>query len=208
MISISGMREVESIATSIGIEESVMMENAGANAASILDSVIELQWKSVLVFCGTGNNAGDGLVFARHALIRGARVIVYLVRGHGGLKPLAAKNYAALFGLSSRGAAVQFVENPKAAAPADILVDAMLGTGIKGEVGADYRQAIKAYNTMGGTKVSLDCPSGLNADTGECLGACVKPDITITFHDAKTGLTRENSGRIIIAGIGIPPLTK
>lgn len=207
MISVSGMREVESLAVSMGVDEAVMMENAGGNAASLLDSVIELKWKTVLVFCGTGNKCGDGLVFARHALIRGARVVVYFVKGQDGLKPLAKKNCSALSGLSSRGADVGFVQDIKTAAPADILVDAMLGIGMRGEPDDAYRQAIRAFNAMGGTKVSLDCPSGIDADTGECLGACVVPDMTITFHDVKRGLTRENSGRIIVAGIGIPPLT-
>jgi ADP-dependent NAD(P)H-hydrate dehydratase / NAD(P)H-hydrate epimerase len=206
MISVSGMRKLEAAAVATGIDEALMMENAGANAAAILDSVIELQWKSVIVFCGTGNNCGDGLVFARHALISGATVTIYTVRRPEDLAPLPKKHYGVLLGLSSKGLPVSFVRRIQDAGEADILVDAMLGTGIRGQVSAEYRDAIKKFNAMGGTKVALDCPSGIDADTGKCLGACVAPDITITFHDAKAGLTRENSGRILVAGIGVPPL--
>ena len=89
---------------------------------------------------------------------------------------------------------------------ADILVDAILGTGIKGEVREEYVKAIKLFNSMPGLKVSLDCPSGIDADTGKSLGAAVKPDITITFHDRKRGLSKSNCGQIVVAGIGIPKI--
>jgi NAD(P)H-hydrate epimerase len=206
MISVAGMRRLEATAASVGIDDALMMENAGANAAALLDSVIELKGKSVLIFCGTGNNAGDGLVFARHALIRGASVTVYFVRPPEDLKPLPREHYGILQELSARGAGVSFVRRLESTAGADILVDAMLGIGVVGEVSAEYGQAVKAFNAMGGTKVSLDCPSGIDADSGKRLGACVVPDITITFHDVKAGLTKENSGHIITAGIGVPPL--
>jgi hydroxyethylthiazole kinase-like uncharacterized protein yjeF len=85
-----------------------------------------------------------------------------------------------------------------------MLVDAMLGTGLKGEVDAGYRKAIETFNAMSGFKVSLDCPSGIDADTGEAMGAAVKPDVTICFHDVKRGLNAANSGKIMVAGIGIP----
>jgi len=89
---------------------------------------------------------------------------------------------------------------------ADILVDAMLGTGIKGDVSEDYNNAINNFNSMKGKKVSLDNPSGIDCDTGEVLGIAVKPDMTITFHDVKKGMNESNSGRIVVAGIGIPKM--
>ncbi len=199
MITVPEMREVERRAVETGFDESLMMENAGANAARLVNSAIDLKWKSILVFCGTGNNAGDGLVFARHAIILGAKVSLYFVRGTERLKMLARKNLTVLEGMH-----VVIVEDPSIGNPYDMLVDAMLGTGIKGDVSEDFSRAIEAFNSMGGTKVSLDCPSGLDADSGRCLGRCVRPDMTVTFHDAKPGLSKDNSGRIIIAGIGIP----
>jgi hydroxyethylthiazole kinase-like uncharacterized protein yjeF len=205
LISVSEMREVEKRAVEIGIDESVMMENAGANAASILDSEIDLKWKTVLIFCGTGNNAGDGLVFARHAVMRGASAKVHMVCGTGSLKPLAGRNLGILRGMKRAGGDIEFVKKPPAVKAA-ILVDAMLGTGMRGTVRDEYAKAVRAFNSMGGTKVSLDCPSGIDADTGKAMGIAVKPDITITFYDVKKGLSRENSGKILTAGIGVPKL--
>ncbi len=206
MISVSEMREEEARAVAMGIEERIMMENAGANAAAAADSLIALKWKTVLVFCGTGNNAGDGLVFARHASIKGARVLLYFVKGTEPLKPLASGQLSILMKMKAAGCRLDVVKEIAQGITADILVDAMLGTGMKGEPGPEYARAIEAFNSMGGTKIALDCPSGIDADTGACAGACVRPDFTITFHDAKRGMAKENSGKIITAGIGIPRL--
>jgi hydroxyethylthiazole kinase-like uncharacterized protein yjeF len=196
MISVAGMRELEKRAAGAGIGEELLMENAGASAARIVDSEAGLRGKAVTIFCGTGNNAGDGLVFARHAAERGASVRVYFVSGTGTLRPLPKKHSDAL-----RGTGAKFIDHPE---DADILVDAMLGTGIRGEVSGEYRKAIEKFNSMKGFKVSLDCPSGIDCDTGKVMGASVKPDMTITFHDVKNGMTRANSGKIAVADIGIP----
>ncbi|UCD02871.1 MAG: NAD(P)H-hydrate epimerase [Candidatus Aenigmatarchaeota archaeon] len=199
MISVSEMHEIERKAVNMGISEELLMETAGANAASVTDSEFRLQGKEVMIFCGTGNNAGDGLVFARYALIYGASVKVYFVCGTGSLKPLPSKHHSAL----RRQEKVVFV---KRAEDADILVDAMLGTGIKGRVSEEYARAIREFNSMNGIKLSLDNPSGIDCDTGEVLGEAVKPDMTITFHARKKGMNEKNSGRIVVAGIGIPKI--
>jgi NAD(P)H-hydrate epimerase len=201
------MRDVERRAGEIGIDDSIMMENAGANAARMADSKLGLAGKEVLVFCGTGNNAGDGLVFARHALILGAGVKVHLVKGEESLKPLAKRNYKILKILKNLAIVKQPVGFYSKISPdvkADIVVDAMLGIGIKGVVSEEYKNAINTFNSMLGEKISLDCPSGIDADTGEVMGNAVKPDITITFYDIKPGLSKDNCGQVMVAGIGIP----
>jgi len=202
MISVSAMREIERKANAMGISDATMMEHAGSNAARIADMLMELGGKRVMVFCGTGNNAGDGLVFARHALGYGAHVKILFVRGAEGLKPLPMQNYIRLKELRAGGGAVSFLTGLDAHAKADVLVDAMLGIGIRGNVDGACRKAIEAFNEMAGVKVSLDCPSGLDCDTGMVLGAAVRPDVTITFYDFKMGMNEANSGWIIVAGIG------
>ena len=204
MISVKAMREVEKRARKGGIDDSILMENAGANAAKIADKMFGLKGKDVLVFCGTGNNTGDGLVFARHALMLGAGVKVYFVKGEGSLKPLARRNYAALKGLGTKAGGIVLCRRMSRSVHADMLVDAMLGIGISGDVRPEYEKAIRIFNSMRGIKVSMDCPSGIDADTGRIMGAAVKPDVTITFHDRKPGLDERICGRIVVAGIGIP----
>lgn len=189
------MRDLERRAVLAGASEETLMENAGANAAEIVDRERGFRGRSAVIFCGTGNNAGDGLVFARHALKMGASVKVYFVRGTKTLKPLPRKHFETLSRLG-----ILFIGRPE---DADILVDAMLGTGIRGRVSREYARAIEAFNSMKGFKVSLDCPSGIDCDTGDVLGAAVRPDMTVTFHDVKRGMDEGNSGRIVVAGIGM-----
>lgn len=206
MISVKSMRGIEKRAREMGIDDSILMENAGANAAKIVNDMLGLRRKEVLVFCGTGNNAGDGLVFARHALILGASVRIYMMKGKEFLKPLAKRNYSILKNLGLAKHDVVFYREIAPAVRADILVDAMLGIGIRGVVSEEYGKAIKLFNGMPGLKVSLDCPSGIDADTGKSLGDAVRPDITITFHDRKCGMSKDNCGQVVVAGIGIPKL--
>jgi NAD(P)H-hydrate epimerase len=200
------MRDIEKKAREIGIDDSILMENAGANAAMIVNDKLGLGGKEVLVFCGTGNNAGDGLVLARHAVILGARASIYMMRGEENLKPLVKRNLGILKNLGLAKCVLRFRENITPDVRADIIVDAMLGIGIRGNVSEEYSKAISMFNGMKGHKVSLDCPSGIDADTGKSLGIAAKPDITITFHDMKKGLSERNSGQVVVAGIGIPKM--
>lgn len=202
MISVAEMRKVEEYAQSIGISSLIMMENAGANAARIVHEVVGLSGKRVTVFCGTGNNGGDGFVFARHALIYGAKVCIVLAKSAENIRTEEAKiNYGIARSLGIR---VYSGKIPSSVIEkTDIACDALLGIGITGDVKEPYLDMIHALNGMKCFKVSLDCPSGINADTGEALGAAVLPDVTMAFHDARNGLKRSNSGKIIIANIGI-----
>ncbi len=207
MISVKKMKEIENKAKEIGISEAIMMENAGANVARILNEKIGLEGKHILVFCGTGNNAGDGLVFARHSLVYGAKVDVYFVKRPEVLRSeVTRRNFAILHSLKSMGFRVKFHTEKIPKVKADILMDALLGTGLKNVVSEEYAKVIKKFNESEGFKVSLDCPSGVNSDSGKIMGSAIKPDMTITFHDRKKGLNSENSGEIIMAGIGIPKI--
>ncbi|UCC91512.1 MAG: NAD(P)H-hydrate epimerase [Candidatus Aenigmatarchaeota archaeon] len=207
MISVKKMREIEHKAKEIEIPEAIMMENAGANVARILNGKIGLKGKKILVFCGTGNNAGDGLVFARHSLIHGAEVDVYFVKNPEVLRSeTTRRNYAILHSLKSMGHHVRFHIEKFPKVKADILVDALMGTGLRDVVSEEYAKAINRFNESGGFKVSVDCPSGINSDNGKIMGFAVRPDLTVTFYDRKKGLNRGNSGEVIIADIGVPKI--
>lgn len=203
MISVKEMYAIDMEAQEKGISIIQLMENAGSNSARILNEVFPLRNKKVLVFCGTGNNGGDGACFARHASTYGAEVSVFLVKNISEIKGKESKrNYEIL---RSYGFKIYEEEIPKDLIDkADVIVDALLGIGLKGKVKEPYKSAIERINKSQAFKVSIDCPSGLDADTGEILGAAVRPDLTITLHDRKKGLSEKTCGQIRIASLGIP----
>lgn len=207
MISVKRIREIEKKAEEMGISEAIMMENAGANIARILNEKIGLSRKKVLLFCGTGNNAGDGLVFARHSLIYGAKVGVYFLKDPKVLRSeVTRRNFGILGNLKSLGKPVKFYIERIPRMKYDILVDALLGTGIKEMVSEEYVKVIEKFNSIEGFKISIDCPSGIDSGTGKVMGSAVKPDLTITLYDRKKGLNSRNSGEIIVTDMGIPKI--
>ncbi len=207
MISVDEIRKIERKAEEIGISQNMMMENAGSGAATYVDEKYGLKGKRILIFCGTGNNAGDGLVFARHALIYGAIVHIYFIKGHTLLRSKESRrNYRILSSLKSIIKHVKFHDKALDRIKPDILVDAMIGTGLQSGVREEYKKAIVKFNRMKGIKISIDCPSGVDCDTGEVMGAAVKPDMTITFYDKKKGLNKKNSGKIFVSQIGFPKI--
>ena len=197
MLSIQQMQNFDKHAQNIlGIPALILMENAGANAARIINEKLNLKNKNIIIFCGTGNNAGDGLVFARHAKKHGANVTILLIKPE--LRTDETKtNHNIIKNLNIP--VITTIKNQNY----DIAIDAILGIGLKGSVKEPYKKAIETFNNLNCTKISLDCPTGIDADTGKTCGIAIHPDITITFHDIKKGLNHENSGKIIITDIGI-----
>ncbi len=153
MISVKDMLIAEKKAMEFGVSEAVLMENAGSNALCVIEKKISLKNKKILVFCGTGNNAGDGLVLARHALMHGAHVSVYFAKKPGVLRSeTTRKNYTILKALSSMGHKVKFYIEKFPEAKYDILVDALLGTGVRDNVSEEYAKIIKKFNAIKGIK--------------------------------------------------------
>ncbi len=190
----------------IGIPGVVLMHNAGAAVFQ------EVRRGPVGVVCGKGNNGGDGFVVARLALVAGLDTQVVLVARPEEITGDAAVYLRAYRNLGGRISEAS-TENGAAAAVAalagrETLVDAVLGTGVKGEVRGAQRAAIEAWPR--GYTVAVDLPSGLNADTGEPCGCCIRADVTVTFQFAKQGLlmpaAKPYVGRLVIADIGIPPV--
>lgn len=195
----------------------VLMENAGR---SVVDEIARqfgaLAGKRFIIFCGKGNNGGDGFVAARHLFNRSAEVTVILLSRPSVLQGEAKTQYTALkriAALSSDPTSLQILEwgarEISSMLPrSDFVIDAMFGTGFDGEMKGAYKSALDWINNSTGSKVSIDIPSGLNADTGIIQGSAVKADLTVTLGWKKAGLILNDgisySGLVKVVDISIP----
>jgi len=166
-----------------GIPGIDLMERAGK---SVFDAIRQAfpEARKWLVFCGGGNNGGDGYIVARLAREAGLEVLVCALKPPGSLGGDAAT--AAERWKSAGGAVQTWPVND--AADSDILVDALLGTGLDREPAGDYGAAVDCINRAGTAVAAIDIPSGLNADTGVAMGRAVAADLTVTFIGSKRGL--------------------
>ena len=201
------MRALEFNAEYFGVSRLQLMENAGHNVALEIASRFKPD-KSVAVFCGLGGNGGDGFVAARHLSSLGFKVTVILA---GKTKEFSHKatleNWKALLFLKESVLIHEVHDStliPEVTA--EIVVDALLGTGTKGKLRPPILQLVKKINTINAFRVAVDVPTGMDADTGEVLGEAVKADLTITFHKTKKGLenAKEYVGELIVKDIGLP----
>lgn len=199
------IREAERIAIEeLGVSGMQLMSRAGAAAFAELQG----RWperRRLIVFCGAGNNGGDGYVLARLALQAGYAVCVYAV---GDVKLLQgdARTACESF-LQSGGAFGPFAAGEPL--PKDgVIVDALLGTGLNRPVGADYAPAIAAINASVCPVLAIDLPSGLHADTGAVLGDAVQADVTVSLVGLKcglfTGAASGYCGGIVYADLDLP----
>ena len=195
-----------------GVSSLVLMENAAHRVVeTIAHRCSPLGGKKVAVVCGKGNNGGDGFAIARHLATRyGADVTVWLAADPASLSGDAAANYALAekFGLSIRAVGSDLAELTAGLPLSDLIVDALLGTGIKGAVTGTLAGVIGAINDSRCPVVSVDVPSGLAADTGAVDGPCVRASLTVTFALPKYGLIdfpgADYVGELIVGDIGMP----
>ncbi len=196
-----------------GVSGLVLMENAGRNAAQIVMAAMqESGARAVCIVCGGGNNGGDGFVVARHLSTAGVRVstigLVPIERLAGDAR-CNAEAWVALGGTLEPSPGIAAA--PRIAAACErptVLVDAVFGTGLDREVGGDFRSAIEAMNRADAPRVSLDIPSGLDANTGRVLGCAVQATATVTFGHPKLGLLTStgwaHAGALHIVDLGVP----
>ena len=192
-----------------GIPGLTLMENAGR---ACTDAIVEAfgpgEGRRVLIVAGKGNNGGDGLVIARLLRARGWQAQVLLIAAPEELTGDAASNLARL----EPGWLIAAPEGParlgEVFGSATLIVDALLGTGLKSEVAGAYAEAIDMINAAGVPVVAVDIPSGIDAANGRVLGRAVRADLTVSFALAKLGNVLhpggECCGRLLVAEIGMP----
>jgi NAD(P)H-hydrate epimerase len=197
-----------------GLPGRVLMENAGRGATRFLcEQFPDIENKKIGVIAGRGNNGGDGFVIARCLQQKGIEVRVYLLAEAGKVRGDAAANLNLLKPLDVPLAEIpdeaSFLKIQPEMEGMDIWVDAILGTGLKSDVKGYFRTIIDYINGLNKPVFAVDIPSGLNSDTGQSCGACIRARATATFAFAKTGHMvypgADYSGNLKIVDIGIPP---
>lgn len=201
------MRALELNSEYFGVSRLLLMENAGHDVALEVARRFKPA-KSVAVFCGLGGNGGDGFVAARHLDSMGFKVKVILAGKSREISDKAAlENWQALQSFKETIPIHEVYDSTLVPeTTADIIIDALLGTGTKGGLRPPILQLVKKINTMAAFRVAVDVPTGIDADTGEILGQAVKANLTIAFHKTKKGLgkARKYVGELVVKGIGLP----
>ncbi|VVB84790.1 ADP-dependent (S)-NAD(P)H-hydrate dehydratase [uncultured archaeon] len=207
------MAAIDENATTLGIPRLVLMENAGTGTARITKEIHKVDGEKIVIIAGTGNNGGDGCVAARHLLNLGASVCVILLGQPDDIRTHEAKMNWNILSALDIGIKVVTTKNPSELEQmkneiksSDIIIDAILGTGIKGSIREPIATAIQLMNESGKPVIAIDTPTGLDPTTGEVKGTAIKAELTVTFHRMKRGLIdrEEYTGKIYVCDIGIP----
>jgi NAD(P)H-hydrate epimerase len=197
----------------IGMKRVYMMENAGHGLADfiILKFRGKLRGKRIVAICGTGNNGGDGFVAARHlSYYYGASIQLILLGFANDLRTEEARiNWQIIQKMDSIEVITGNEINDKIKKTieyADVIIDGIFGTGIRGQIREPHASAIKIINKSKAYVVSVDVPSGIDPNTGKAHDISIRADATVTFHRMKIGLlnNKKYSGSVHIEKIGIP----
>ena len=206
----SEMRAVDKAATEKGgIPSIILMENAALACVNELKKDFgSLKQKRIAIFCGKGNNGGDGFAIARHLHNAGAIVSVYLVCGNE-FKGDAKINFDIIKKMDINIDIISDTENLRYIVRAnEIIIDAIYGTGIHGSVTGLSYDVINEINENSRYTLCVDVPSGINSDSGEVCGICIKADKTVTFAAYKVGMllfpAADFTGEVTVADISIP----
>jgi NAD(P)H-hydrate epimerase len=207
------IRRVDDLAINhYGIPGPVLMENAGRNASALIRESYGPVGGAV-VFCGPGNNGGDGCVIARHLHNAGWTVRVMVTGGEAQMSDDLRTNFRIIKAMGLEPQTATDKESQLAFArsiePDDVVIDALLGTGFQGEVRSPTAELIDAINAAAKRAVvAVDIPSGLDCDSGTPSNATIRADLTVTFVAKKTGLVAGTAGpyvgRLEVADIGAP----
>ena len=203
------MKALELNSEYFGVSRLQLMENAGKCIADEVSSRLSPKETEVTIFCGLGGNGGDGFVAARHLLNRGFKVkVVISGRRREVRDECARKNLEALEKIKDNLEILEVYDSSLVpeSLEAKVVIDALLGIGLKGTLRPPIFQLVKKINELNAFKIAVDVPTGINSDTGEALGEAVKANLTITFHKAKPGLLKASDyvGELIVKDIGLP----
>jgi NAD(P)H-hydrate epimerase len=215
VISSDQMYEIENIGhDKFGMKKAIMMENAGFGIADFIIKRFKNKGISklkILAVCGTGNNGGDAMVASRHLACLNINLKVILLGDSSSIKTDEAITNFQIINKMNRTIELINLKDmdlkiKKEILNAEIIIDGIFGTGIKGYIQDPYLSAIKLINKSKAYIISVDIPSGLNPNNGEIASDCIRADTTITFHRIKRGLlnNRKYTGNLILKKIGIP----
>ncbi len=216
MISVTAqkMKEIDRRAIEeYGIPSIVLMENAGRGVSELALAMLKDNGSSrVSIFCGKGNNGGDGFTAARHLINKEIEVSTFLMGREEELSPDARTNFRILIKMGAEINEIQNEDDLKTVknkiSDTSLIIDALLGTGMSGEVKGLYRSVIEFLNQMPQPILSVDVPSGLDADSGKPCGVAIKAKKTATLGLVKSRLITEEgrsyAGEVVLVDIGIP----
>jgi len=210
--SVEEMRLMDRFAIeNLGIAEEILMENAGLAAVNVLQNKSGIKGRKFVIFCGTGNNGGDGLVVARLIHSQGGRAKIFLMGDKNKFRGAAQTNMAIIDKLPIEVLKLEnAAEAKKDVAHCDMIIDAIFGTGLDRPVAELAADVIVLINKSKKKVLSLDIPSGVNGDTGEIMGTAIKADYTVTFGLPKIGNMLypgfELCGELFVSHISFPPL--
>jgi hydroxyethylthiazole kinase-like uncharacterized protein yjeF len=211
LVSSSQMRNIDKkTIEGIGIPGLELMEKAGMGTALVAKEMLgEPEGKEVLIFCGRGNNGGDGFVVGRYLSEWGAQVKFYLTARKGEVKGDAKVNLDKAVDLDLPILEIKSEHAIPEQIKADLVVDALFGTGFEGQIEGYTRTIVERINTSGMPVLAVDIASGLHSDTGALGGPCIKADRTATMALPKIGHFffpgKEMSGKVSVIDIGVPP---
>jgi NAD(P)H-hydrate epimerase len=215
VVSVEQMREIERAADAGGLTYAMMMENAGRSVAQrVLQRVPEIAGRRVAILVGAGNNGGDGLVVGHYLAEAGAQVAAYLLkeRSADDVNLTRLQGHGALIAVAGADQRERVLRNVMGSA--DVVVDALLGTGFHLPLEGAAREMLATAGTVLASRdsrpfvVAVDCPSGLDCETGDAAPEALPADLTVTLAAAKPGLFAASGARLVgdlaLGDIGLP----
>jgi len=205
------MRGLDRRATEgFGISQDLLMENAGQAIYFVMLQEFGIKNNKFIVFCGGGNNGGDGLVVARKIHSSGGEVKVFLLDDEAKFRGAAKRNFEIVSRMPIEMSRVDSIDSIiSEVLDSDAIVDAIFGTGLVREVSGIYKDVIQLINGSQSTVFSVDIPSGINGNTGEVMGVAVQADYTVTFGLPKLGNMLypgyDHCGKLYVSHISFPP---
>ncbi|KYK34919.1 MAG: hypothetical protein AYK22_04515 [Thermoplasmatales archaeon SG8-52-3] len=200
MISGKEIKVLDKNAEYFGVPTKQLMENAGKGIADFVIKTIKPKSKEIIIFCGIGNNGGDGFVAARY-LCKLYNVTVFLTGKEDEIRTdISKENFKKMKKTNTKIFDIRSIERlDEIISGKKIIIDSMLGIGLSGSLREPYFSIVSKIRSLKDKIIiSVDVPTGL------CTDLAIKPDNTVTFHDIKTGMNKKNSGNIVVVDIGIP----
>ena len=206
------MRAMDRRATEeFSIGQDLLMENAGQAVYFVLLQELGIKDKKLVVFCGGGNNGGDGLVVARKIHSNGGEVKVFLLDDEAKFKGAAKRNFEIVSRMPIEVSRISSIDSViRELFDCDAIVDAIFGTGLVRKISGIYKDVIELINGSQSRIFSVDIPSGINGNTGEVMGVAVEADYTVAFGLPKLGNMLypgyQHCGKLYVSHISFPPV--